>query len=136
MVTVACVDDNQQVADALRLLVERDAELSWQGWLDSADGLVEYVERVGPAVVVLDVDMPGRSPFDACAELQARCPATRALFFSGHVRRELIERALVAGAWGYVSKSDGADALLAAVREVAAGGFVLSPEARASLEQG
>jgi DNA-binding NarL/FixJ family response regulator len=50
--------------------------------------------------------------------------------FTGHVRRDLIDRALDNGAWGYVSKNDGEEELVASLRKVAAGEFALGPEAR------
>jgi DNA-binding NarL/FixJ family response regulator len=48
--------------------------------------------------------------------------------FTGHVRQELIERSLDAGAWGYVSKHEGADVIVDAVRAVARGQIYLGRE--------
>lgn len=128
---VLCVDDNVHVAEALRIMIERVDGFAWSGWLGAADELVATVQRECPDVVILDVDMPGRSPFDALEELCQLCPATRTVMFSGHVRSALVEQALSAGAWGYVSKNDGETALLQAIREVAGGDIALSPEAGA-----
>jgi DNA-binding NarL/FixJ family response regulator len=50
------------------------------------------------------------------------------LILSGHVRRELIERAIDAGAAGYVSKTEGAATLVPAIRRAARGEFVLGPD--------
>jgi DNA-binding NarL/FixJ family response regulator len=58
-------------------------------------------------------------------------PNMRVVILSGHVRRELIDRAIESGAWGYVSKHDGADAVVAAIRSVARGEFTLGPEVQA-----
>jgi two-component system response regulator DesR len=135
-VGVLCVDDNAHVADALRIKFGRDERFDWKGWLPSADELVEVAIRECPAVVLLDVDMPGKDPFDATAGLVERCPESRVLFFSGHVRPELIDRAIEAGAWGYVSKSDGEGALMDAACRVAAGEFVLGSEVRAAYNRG
>lgn len=130
-ISVLCVDDNGHVADALRLKFGAAGGFQWRGWLPDADQLVSTALRDAPSVVLLDIDMPGSDPFDALSDLAARCPKCRVIIFSGHVRRELIDRALDAGAWGYVSKNDGEDALLSAVRLVAAGELALSPEVRA-----
>jgi CheY-like chemotaxis protein len=135
-VGVLCVDDNVQVAEALQVSLFLAGGFIWKGWLPSADGLVETVERERPDILILDVDMPGRHPFDALRELVERCPDVRTVMFSGHVRRELIEQAFDAGAWGYVSKSDGEQSLLRAVRQIAAGELALSPEARAAYDWG
>lgn len=129
---VLCVDDNEQVAEAVRVKLGRAEGFRWIGWLATADALMEWVGREPPSAVVLDIDLPGRSPFAAVAELAESHPDVRVVMFSGHVGYELIERALEAGAWGYVSKNDGEDALIAALRRVASGDIALSREARAA----
>jgi two-component system, NarL family, response regulator DesR len=133
-ISVLCVDDNEQVAIALRMKFGSIGGFEWRGWLSAADSLVPTVLRDKPGIVLLDIDMPGRDPFDALAELTNRCPRTRVVIFSGHVRRDLVDRALDAGAWGYVSKNDGEESLVHAVRQVAAGELTLSPEARMSCD--
>lgn len=128
---VMCVDDNRHLADALRLALDRDASFEWKGWLPVADALAAEVAARKPTVVLIDVDMPGVDPFAAAAEATRGVPETRMVVFSGHVRRDLIDRAVDAGAWGYVSKNDGEAAILDVIRRVAAGEFALSAEARA-----
>lgn len=133
-ITVLCVDDNPHVGEALRLKFLRTPEFEWLGWLAVADRLEEVVRARPPAIVVLDVDMPGPSPFAVLATLSRTDPQTRVIIFSGHVRPELVHRALEAGAWGYVSKNDGEEALLTAIREVTGpvAELGLSPEARSA----
>lgn len=130
-VDVLCVDDNPDVAEALRIKLSRTTGFRWVGWLPHAGEMPQRVEASRPALILLDVDMPGRDPFDAMAEIAERWPESRTLVFSGHVRRELFERAVESGAWGYVSKNDGEEALIAAMRRVAAGEFAVSDEVRA-----
>ncbi len=127
---VLCVDDNPAVTDALRVKLGRSNEFEWRGSLHSADDLLDRCERERPAIVLLDVDMPGKDPFEALAELTARAPDIIVLIFTGHVRKDLIERALDCGAWGYVSKNDGEDELLAAMKRAANEELALSPEAQ------
>lgn len=134
-VSVLCVDDNLLVADALRLKLDRAGGFEWRGWLPSADALLSTVKQVAPRLIILDIDMPGRSPFEALAELVKHFPDTRPVIFSGHVRYELIDRAMNAGAWGYVSKNDGEDALVKALRDVAADELGISHEVRAAYER-
>ncbi len=135
-ISVLCVDDNEQVANALRMKFGSIGGFEWRGWLPAADALVPTVVREKPGIVLLDIDMPGRDPFEALSELTSRCPRTRVVVFTGHVRRDLVDRALDAGAWGYVSKNDGEESLVRAVRQVVAGELALSPEARMSCDSG
>lgn len=130
LIKIVCVDDNSAVTAALESLLSSERGFDWKGALPSADGLIDYCVSDQPDLVLLDMDMPGRNPLDAMVELVAACPGTRGLMFSGHVGRELIERSLNAGAWGYVSKNDGPDELLRALHKVSAGELGLSPEAQ------
>lgn len=128
--SVLCVDDNAAVAEAVRVKLTRHKEFAWKGSLPAADELVTVCRRDCPDLVVLDADMPGRDPFEALAELTEECPGIRAVMFSGHVRRDFISRSMEAGAWGYVSKNDGEDALLDVLRKVMIGSIAFSPEAK------
>jgi len=135
-ISVLCVDDNDLVASAVAMKLRMEGGFIWKGRLASADGLVQAVLRERPAVILLDIDMPGKDPFEAIAKLAESASECRVVIFSGHARSELLARAIDAGAWGYVSKSDGEDALVDAVRAVAGGQFALSPEIRAICERG
>lgn len=128
--TVLCADDNEQVGEALRQWLARQESFRWVGHLPTADRLPDEVSRLDPDIVVLDIDMPGRNPFEACAEVARRAPRSRVVVFSGHVRLDLIERAIESGAWAYVSKNDGESHLSAAMSTAAEGELYLSPEAR------
>lgn len=133
---VVCVDDNPQVAEALRLKLSRQGEFNWKGWLPDAGDMLEAAREHCPEIILMDVDMPGRDPFEVTQELARECPDCRVIFFSGHVRVELIDRALESGAWGYVAKHDGEESLLQAIKEVAQGGIAFSPQARAAYDHG
>ena len=95
-ISVLAVDDNAAVLVALESRLAREAGIRWTGSLTSADGLAEAVARLSPTVVLLDLDMPGRSAIDALADLTREQPATRVIILSGHVRRELVDRAVAA----------------------------------------
>jgi DNA-binding NarL/FixJ family response regulator len=135
--TVVCVDDNPQVADAVRVKLLRAGDFKWVGWAADADAMLALFEdgTACPDLIILDLDMPGIDPFEATARLSAMCLSCRVVVFTGHVRKELIERAVEAGAWGYVAKSDGADALVDALRCVMHNEFTLSPEARSTYDR-
>lgn len=128
-IAVLCVDDNSDVLGALRQTLSHH-NIKWSGSRPDATDLHDAVEFHRPSVVVLDLDMPGRRPLQTVAELARQFPEVRVVVYSAHVRKELIEEALEAGVWGYISKSDGERVLVDAIRQVSAGRFVMSPEAR------
>jgi len=129
-ISVLCVDDNQHVAEALDITLTRSGRFKWKGWLPTADELVTVAVRDAPGIVLLDIDMPGRDPFEASADLLDKCPESRVVFFTGHVRKDLIDRAVESGAWGYASKNDGDQALIEVLERVGAGEFAFSPSVR------
>lgn len=120
MARVMCVDDNRPVRDALRRMLELSGH-ACVAELESADGLGEAFGRSTPDVVLLDIDMPGRDSLEALAELVRERPEARVVVLSGHVRRDLVERALDAGAWGYVSKTESPERIGEAVARVVSG---------------
>ncbi|MGD9692755.1 MAG: response regulator transcription factor [Phycisphaerales bacterium] len=129
-ISVLCVEDNPHVAEALRIKLTRTSLFEWKGWLPAADSLHEVAVEVEPEIILLDLDMPGKDPLDAASEFLESYPSARVIVFSGHVRQDLIDRALEAGAWGYASKNDGEDELVNVLMCVRAGEVALSPEVR------
>jgi len=129
-IRVLCVDDNEHVLRAIHLKLAGAGGFRVCGELGHPGTLVEEVTRAGADIVLLDLDIPGCDTFSTIRDLAERAPSARAVMFSGHVHSDLVDRAIEAGAWGYVSKNDGEEALVAALRRVASGEFVLSPEVR------
>ncbi len=131
LVRVLCVDDNALVAEAIIAKLRSSGGFEWIGNIDTTDDLVATALRAHPDIILLDLDLPGGDPLDAAAALSRAGCAARIIVFSGHVSPELFERSIRAGAWGYISKSDGEEALVEGIRSVADGAFALSPEVEA-----
>jgi DNA-binding NarL/FixJ family response regulator len=134
-IAVMCVDDNPLVADAVRIKLARTGEFEVSTWLSSADGLLEAARKLCPQMVLLDLDMPGVDPLKAAEEMMRLCPHSKIIVFSGHVRADLIEKALQAGAWGYVSKHDAENELVSVMRLVSKNQIAFSTEARATYDR-
>ena len=127
LIRVLCVDDNLFVAESLKVGLLLHGGFEWLGSVPSADGLLEVVKRTRPHVVLLDIDMPGRDSMDALEELTTSMPHVKTLIVSGYEGSEFLDRALDAGAWGYVPKNDGPDEIIRAICAVHAGQFALGP---------
>lgn len=127
-IKVLCVDDNDLVAEGIMLKLQSNGRFQWVGQLRTAESLLEISWRRRPNVVLLDIDMPGKDAFDAMHELNELLPNVRVLMLSGYVQHELIERAIESGAWGYVSKNEGANIIVDAIERVAEGEFTLGPD--------
>ena len=134
-IRVLCVDDNDFVAEAIRRKLSLNSNFAWAGWLPEAKDLIEKVKETNADVVLLDIDMPGKDSFEALGELAQACPQTRVIMLSGYVRSDYIDRAVEAGAWGYVSKNENTETILAAIQQVSRGGFAMGSEVEAELKR-
>jgi DNA-binding NarL/FixJ family response regulator len=88
---------------------------------------VQTAETAEPDVVIMDVEMPGRSGIEATGDLLASWPMIRVLIVTASVAPRTVQQAAAAGAAGYVVKTGDAELLVNAVRTVAAGGTVWPP---------
>lgn len=134
-VRILCVDDNEDILWALGAIFARTKGFEVVGSRSTTKGLVAAVEKEKPDILVLDLDMPGQSPLEALRRVNRSGTQTRTVVFSGHLRRELVAQAMDAGAWGYVSKNDGEDSLVVAIRAIMAGEIAWSPEVRSIIAQ-
>lgn len=130
-VRVLCVDDNAWVRQSLVMCFQAEEWLEVVGELPTADELARTVKELSPEIVLLDIDMPGRDSFEALQEMSQSHPNTRTIMMSGYIDANLIEKAMACGAWGYLSKSAGARAVVNAIKDVGNGEFVLSVDAAA-----
>lgn len=114
--SVLVVDDSDDLATMLAMLIDCEADLTCVGQLASADALVDTIAEKQPDVVVLDLTMPGRDPLTAMDEAVVRFQGTRFVVLSGHDDPARVQDATRRGASGYVAKSADVDRILAAIR--------------------
>jgi len=126
-IKVLCVDDDELVVQILKITLKNVGGFQWLGQLKDAGDLAATARRERPDIVLLDLCMPGKSPFVALEELKQACPSARAIMLTGYANKHMIDRAIEAGAWGYLSKHDEGWSLVAAIKRVAGGEFVMGP---------
>lgn len=130
-IAVLLVDDHAVVRAGYRRLLEGEPGCAVVGECADGDAAYDWLQRgrTPVDVVVLDLSMPGRSGLDLLRRIALRWPAVATLVFSMHDSPAMVAQALQAGAAGFVTKSSEPDALVAALRRVAAGERrVLSPD--------
>lgn len=135
-VRIFLAEDQLMVRSALVSLIELEPDLCVVGVAARGDHAVERIIELRPDVAVLDIDMPGLDGLSAAEQIRARVPGCAALILTALSKPGMLQRALQAGAKGYVVKHAPADELLAAIRGVAAGERVFdSALAVAALEE-
>ena len=133
MIRVVIVDDHAVVRSGLRLLLDGEEDIQVEDEGGSADEAVRLARLHKPDVVLLDVTMPGRSGLSAAAEIKETAPDAAILVLSMHDDPSYVREAFGEGASGYLLKEAADAELVAAVREVAAGGRYVHPTLGARL---
>ena len=120
MITVMLVDDHAVVRTGFRMLLA-NAGIEVVGEAGDGEQACQLYPRVRPAVVVMDLSMPGMGGMEAVKRLLAQDPQARVLALSAHEDTAHPRRVLRAGALGYLAKRGAPDELIVAVKTVARG---------------
>jgi DNA-binding NarL/FixJ family response regulator len=126
-ITVLLADDHSLVRRGFRRILEDDDAIEVVGEAANGEEAIEMTGRLQPAVVVMDVAMPGTNGLAATKKIVADYPKTAVLMLSMHSEDTLVRQALDNGARGYVLKNAIDLDLAAAVKKIAAGETVLDP---------
>jgi two-component system, NarL family, response regulator NreC len=132
-IRVLIVDDHAVVRSGLRLLLEAEKGIEPVGEAGSARDAVFQARAMKPDVILLDLVMPERTGLDVLPQLKHENPETQVLVLSMQDEPRYVREAFAAGASGYVLKEAADTEVVAAVREVAAGGRYVNPELGARL---
>jgi DNA-binding NarL/FixJ family response regulator len=125
-VRLLIVDDHPMVRDGLRARLAAAGHIEVVGEAGSAGEAIERAAACRPNLVLLDVGMKGITGIELAAMLIERDAALKVLMFSMYDNPEYVQRALQAGAQGYVLKDAPAAEVLAAIDTVMRGGTYLS----------
>jgi two-component system, NarL family, response regulator NreC len=123
---ILLADDHAIFRQGVRALLEREG---FQVVGEAADGhaVIKMAAHLTPDVAVVDLAMPMLNGLDATREITRASPRTRTILLTMHTEDPYVARALQAGIRGYVLKSQAAEDLVQAIREVARGAVYLSP---------
>lgn len=130
------VDDHPIVITGFTLMLNAQPDLEVCGTANSAEEALEKVSKANPDLVITDMTLPGRNGLDLLRDLQAVMPGCRVLMVTMHDELLYAERALRAGARGYLMKEAGSEKMLAAIRQVLAGQVSVSERMQAKILSG
>jgi len=126
-IRILLVDDHPMVREGLCARLSSVAHLSVVGEAGTAEEAMAQLLALAPAVVLMDVGLKEGNGIELAQAMLQRQPALCVLMFSMYDNPEYVQRALQAGARGYVLKDAPAGEIVAALEAVAAGGTFLSP---------
>ena len=125
--TILIAEDQRMMRSALTTLLDLEADLTVVGGVGRGDEVIAAAQRLRPDVVLLDIELPGRSGLDVIAPLLESVPGCDVVVVTTFGRPGYLKRALQAGASGFVVKETPAAQLADAVRRVHQGLRVVDP---------
>ena len=128
IINVFLADDHTLFRDGLKRILAETVDIVVVGEAENGADAYERFCKLTPNVVVLDIALPGISGIEAMRRILAREEKTRVLVFSMYEDGIYADRALKAGASGYVTKASAPNVLVDAVHTVAHGKQYLSPD--------
>jgi DNA-binding NarL/FixJ family response regulator len=123
---VLIVDDHPAVREALTIRLSREPDLEVCGEAADVTGAIQVFDAANPDVAVIDISLKGGDGIDLIKRIKARNDSVRILVWSMYSESLCAERALRAGALGYINKEQATDQIIVAIRRVLDGKVYLS----------
>jgi DNA-binding NarL/FixJ family response regulator len=127
-VKVLIVDDHPLVREGLAAHISAQPDMQVCGEAPDVDGALKLLDRTHPTLIVVDLTLKNGHGLDLIKKVSRIAPQTKILVVTAHDESLLAERALRAGAHGYVNKQEAQETVIDAARTVLRGGRYLSAE--------
>ena len=118
MTDLLIVDDHEIVRAGIKRLFENTPNLNIVADLGSGEDAYQFLHKNTVDLIIMDVSMPGKGGIETTNQIKKRYPKIKILMLSMHDNAMIIEKAMKAGADGYILKNDLSDDLLNAVEKV------------------
>jgi two-component system, NarL family, response regulator DesR len=128
VIRVLLAEDQAMMRGALAVLLDLEDDIEVVAQVSDGLAIVPTAHDVRPDVALLDIELPGRSGLDAAAELALVLPECRVVMVTTFGRPGYLQRAMTAGAVGFLVKDGPVEGLADAIRQVAGGATVIDPE--------
>ena len=124
--TVLIVDDHPIVRQGLAQLIDQEQDLEVCGPAEDAHEAMQAIHSLNPDMVIVDISLKDTSGMDLIKDLKVQHPDLPVLTLSMHDEAVYGERALRAGARGYIMKQEATEKVVTAIRRVLAGELYVS----------
>lgn len=124
---IMIVDDHPIVSNGIQQLIDREPDMKVINSVQDAESAMKYLEKFSPDLMVVDISLKGSTNgIDLIKSLKKRYPKIKSLVLSMHEENLYAERAIKAGAKGYIMKNDLTDNIVKAIRSILQGNLYLS----------
>lgn len=127
-ISVAIVEDLEEIRDALLSFIAMDSELVAAGSFANAEDASVALPTLQPNLVVMDINLPGMSGIECIQKIKPLCASTQFMMFTVYEEDEKVFEALKAGASGYILKKHGSQKIIEALKELYYGGSPMSAD--------
>ena len=134
-IKIFIVDDHYMVVEGIRSLLQNEKSIEWMGHASNADSCLAFLQQQLPDIILMDINMPGKSGIELCREVKEKYPSVFIIGLSTFNQQSFIQKMMDNGASGYVIKNATQEELMEAIRVVAKGKIYLSDEATLSLHK-
>ena len=135
IIRVLAVDDHELLRDGIRLSLLKYEDIELIGEARSGEDALQKCGQLLPDVVLMDMRLPRMDGIAATQAIKESYPEIQVLVLTSFVEKDLVQRAVQAGAVGYLTKGASKIEIAEAIRAAHAGKTTLSPEALQALIQ-
>lgn len=126
-IKILIADDHAIVREGLKQIVAEEKDILVAGEAENAEQMMELLEKEKWSLIILDINMPGKSGLEALKDIKQLYPALPVLILSMFSEDQYGIRALKAGASGYLKKVSAPTELVSAIRKIVSGGKYINP---------
>jgi DNA-binding NarL/FixJ family response regulator len=127
-ISIVIVEDHRMFREQLAHLIDKAKDMKVRGQADNIRDGLALIKQTRPNIAIIDITLRGSSGLELLKDLRAHGIAVPALILSMHDESLYAERALRAGARGYVTKHEASGSVLKAIRQIAKGEIYLKPQ--------
>lgn len=128
IITVLLADDHPVAREGVRGILAKVPDIQIVGEAENGDGIKDLIPKLRPNILLLDLKMPGTSPLEIEKWVRENYPETVTLVLTAHDRDVYLAGMMDAGIAGYLSKTERAENLIAAIRRAASGESLFTNE--------
>ncbi len=127
-ITVVIVEDKEEIRNNIEILLNNSDSIKCIKTFPNSETAIEYIPELKPNVILMDINLPGKSGIECTQILKSKIPGTQIIILTMYDDSEKVFKALSVGATGYLLKRTTSEQLIAAIKEVHEGGSPMSME--------